>query len=88
LRIQPEPVEVHPNEAILLDLESKIKRWQEEDNQVIILSNFNADIRVMEVQTQFLELGLDKVYLSLHGPLVPATIRVVFPLMVSLPLRI
>jgi len=40
---------------------------------VIVMANFNKDIWSAVLQTQFLELGLDVVFTSLHGKQAPAT---------------
>jgi len=62
-----------PQQAILDNLVTKIRLWQDQGDKIIVLTDFNNDIRQSDVVHFFAGLGLYKVHLANHGMQVPPT---------------
>jgi len=63
-----------PREAILCDLASEVKKWQDDGDSIILLTDFNEDIRQPWIQKFFADLQLMEV-LTAITPLPPTTMH-------------
>jgi len=61
------------HEAILKDLESEVLAWQEAGDKIIVLTDFNDDVRLPWIRIFFANLNLMEVLSELTGLLTTAT---------------
>ncbi len=62
-----------PREAVLTDLASEVRNWQEEGDSIIILTDFNEDVRSPWIQKYFAELNLIEALTAMTAPPPTAT---------------
>jgi len=60
-----------PWKVVLMDLELELKQWQEDGEHIIVMTDFNKDVRLPWIKNFFVWMDLMEVLTLLMGP--PAT---------------
>ena len=56
-----------PTDAILEDLEMELRKWKNREDQIIVMGDFNEDVRKERIKKFFDKIGMQEAILNKHG---------------------
>jgi hypothetical protein len=71
--LQEKDCDMCPREMLLFDLHKDMTQWYNEGNTIIIMGDFNENVRDSNLQNYFLEFDMKEIILDRHGHTAPNT---------------